>query len=128
MTDKTAESQVDAPSDSSDSITPDRRAIVKGMSAAGLAAGVGLPTYLRGFETSAYAQTNAPVKMGFIEDESGNLSVYGIQKLHAAQLAVAEINAGKTLKGAPDIGAGGLGTLGSVAKKPPTINKEGVAL
>ena len=59
---------------------------------------------------------------------SGNLSVYGIQKLHAAQLAVKEINEGKTLKGGPDIGAGGLDTLGNVAKKPPTINKEGVAL
>ena len=59
---------------------------------------------------------------------SGNLSVYGIQKLHAAQLAVKEINEGKTLKGGPDIGAGGLGTLGNVAKKPPTISKEGVAL
>ena len=80
----------------SDSITPDRRTVVKGVATAGLAAGVALPTYLRGFETSAYAQTSAPVKMGFIEDESGNLSVYGIQKLHAAQLAVAEINDGKT--------------------------------
>ena len=79
----------------------DRRTVVKGMAAAGLTAGVALPTYLRGFETAAYAQTGAPVKMGFIEDESGNLSVYGIQKLHAAQLAVAEINDGKTLKGAP---------------------------
>ena len=66
----------------------DRRTVAKGMAAAGLTAGVALPTYLRGFETSAYAQTSAPVKMGFIEDESGNLSVYGIQKLHAAQLAV----------------------------------------
>ena len=68
------------------------------------------------------------MKVGFIEDELGNLSVYGIQKLHAAQLAVKEINEGKTLKGGPDIGAGGLGTLGNVAKKPPTISKEGVAL
>ena len=50
------------------------------------------------------------MKVGFIEDELGNLSVYGIQKLHAAQLAVKEINEGKTLKGGPDIGAGGLGT------------------
>jgi ABC-type branched-subunit amino acid transport system substrate-binding protein len=96
MTNKTVESHVAAGPESSDSITPDRRTVVKGVATAGLAAGVALPTYLRGFETSAYAQTSAPVKMGFIEDESGNLSVYGIQKLHAAQLAVAEINDGKT--------------------------------
>ena len=113
---------------SSNSIAPDRRTVVKGMATAGMAAGVALPTYLRGFETSAYAQTGAPVKMGFIEDESGNLSVYGIQKLHAAQLAVAEINAGKTLKGAPDIGAGMLGAEATVAKNPPVISREGTSL
>ena len=96
-------------------------------SAGALAPGFGA-TYLRGFEytRSVQAQGSSPVKVGFIEDESGNLSVYGIQKLHAAQLAVKEINEGKTLKGGPDIGAGGLGTLGNVAKKPPTISKEGV--
>ena len=110
----------------------DRRKVLKLMGAAG--AGVAAPgfgaTYLRGFEytRSVQAQGSSPVKVGFIEDESGNLSVYGIQKLHAAQLAVKEINEGKTLKGGPDIGAGGLGTLGNVAKKPPTISKEGVAL
>ena len=93
--------------------------MVKGVATAGLAAGVALPTYLRGFETSAYAQTSAPVKMGFIEDESGNLSVYGIQKLHAAQLAVAEINDGKILKGSPDIGAGFLGAQATAAKIDP---------
>ena len=69
-----------------------------------------------------------PVKLGFIEDESGNLAVYGLQKLHAAQLAVKEINEGKTLKGAPNIGAGMLGVMGKVAKNPPVISKEGTAL
>src|SRR6202040_3306195 len=119
-------------SDKSERIKADRRKVLKLMGAA--SAGVASPglgaTYLRGFEytRSVQAQGNSPVKVGFIEDESGNLSVYGIQKLHAAQLAVKEINEGKTLKGGPDIGAGGLGTLGNVAKKPPTISKEGVAL
>jgi urea transport system substrate-binding protein len=120
------------PFEASGHSTTDRRKVLKLMGAAG--AGVAAPgfgaTYLRGFEytRSVQAQGSSPVKVGFIEDESGNLSVYGIQKLHAAQLAVKEINEGKTLKGGPDIGAGGLGTLGNVAKKPPTINKEGVAL
>ena len=128
MTNKTVESHVAAGPESSNSITPDRRTVVKGVATAGLAAGVALPTYLRGFETSAYAQTSAPVKMGFIEDESGNLSVYGIQKLHAAQLAVAEINDGKTLKGSPDIGAGFLGAQATAAKNPPVISKDGTSL
>ncbi len=123
---------VSNPSDASGRTAADRRRVLKlmGAASAGIAApGLGA-TYLRGFEytRSVQAQGGSPVKVGFIEDESGNLSVYGIQKLHAAQLAVKEINEGKTLKGGPDIGAGGLGTLGSVAKNPPTISKEGVAL
>jgi ABC-type branched-subunit amino acid transport system substrate-binding protein len=128
MTEKTVEPHVDTAPESPNPIGANRRTVVKGMAAAGLTAGVALPTYLRGFETSAYAQTSAPVKMGFIEDESGNLSVYGIQKLHAAQLAVAEINDGKTLKGAPDIGAGFLGAQATAAKNPPVISKDGTSL
>ena len=67
-------------------LKPDRRTVVKGAAAATIA----LPTYLRDFSfmQSAWAQGSGPVKLGFIEDESGNLAVYGIQKLHAAQLAV----------------------------------------
>ena len=89
----------------------DRRSLLKGMTAGSLATSVGLgagaATYLRGFNPSkAQAQASGPVKVGFIEDESGNLAVYGLQKLHAAQLAVKEINEGKMLKGAPAIGAG----------------------
>ncbi len=120
------------PSDMAGAPEADRRKMLKLMGAAG--AGLAAPglgaTYLRGFEytRSVQAQGSGPVKVGFIEDESGNLSVYGIQKLHAAQLAVKEINDGKTLKGGPDIGAGGLAALGNVAKNPPTISKEGVAL
>lgn len=108
----------------------DRRTVVKGMVAAGVGAAVALPTYLRDFggPASALAQSGDPVKLGFIEDESGNLAVYGLQKLHAAQLAVKEINEGKTLKGAPNIGAGFLGVEGQVAKKPPIISKDGTKL
>src|SRR6185312_12154258 len=73
------------------------------------------------------AEDKSPVKLGFIEDYSGNLAIYGIQKLHAAQLAVKEINEGKTLKGGP-IGAGGLGAEGLFASKPPLISREGTNL
>ena len=91
--------------------------------------GAGTATSLQGFRPRrAMAQDTGPVKLGFIEDESGNLAVYGLQKLHAAQLAVKEINEGKTLKGAPNIGAGMLGVEGDVAKNPPVISKEGTGL
>ncbi len=109
----------------------DRRTILKGAAAvSGLVAGFSAPTYLRDFNytQTARAQSSGPVKVGFIEDESGNLAVYGIQKLHAAQLAVKEINDGKTLKGAPNIGAGLLGAAAQVAKGPPIIGKEGTGL
>jgi urea transport system substrate-binding protein len=106
----------------------DRRTVVKGATATGIAAGIGFPTYLRGFSMSAHAADSGPVKLGFIEDESGNLAVYGLQKLHAAQLAVKEINDGKTLKGAPNIGAGMLGAMGKVATNPPVISREGTNL
>src|ERR1700733_12565177 len=102
----------------------DRRKVLKLMGAA--SAGVAAPgfgaTYLRGFEYthSVQAEGSSPVKVGFIEDESGNLSVYGIQKLHAAQLAVKEINEGKTLKGGPDIGAGG--NVGTSLKRFALVN------
>lgn len=65
-----------------------------------------------------------PVKIGFIEDQSGNLSVYGIQKYHAAQLAVKEINDGYTLQGGP-VGGGGLGAVGKHAAKAPVIKGSG---
>ena len=128
MTNKTVVSHVAAGPESSDSITPDRRTVVKSVATAGLAVGVALPTYLRGFETSAYAQTSAPVKMGFIEDESGNLSVYGIQKLHAAQPSRRRDQRRQDLKGSPDIGAGFLGAEATAAKNPPVISKDGTSL
>ena len=79
----------------------DRRTILKGAAAvSGFMAGFSGPTYLRDFNytQTARAQASGPVKVGFIEDESGNLAVYGIQKLHAAQLAMKEINEGEPLK------------------------------
>ncbi len=68
----------------------------------------------------AMAQDSGPVKIGHLEDLSGNLAVYGVQKDHAAQLAVAEINAGLTLKGGP-IGSGGTGVFSSAATQPPLM-------
>ena len=92
---------------------PTRRALIQG--AAGLAAA---GTVL-GRVNIARAAADNPVKIGFIEDQSGNLSIYGIQKLHAAQLAVQEINDGYTLAGGP-VGPGGLGATGFFAD-PPTL-------
>ena len=93
---------------------PTRRALIKG--AAGLAAASAVP----GRPNIVRAAADNPVKMGFIEDQSGNLSIYGIQKLHAAQLAVQEINDGFTLAGGP-VGPGGLGTMGLFSPTPPTL-------
>jgi len=112
----------------SSALETDRRTLLKGAAAAGgLIAGFTGPVYLRDFNytQSVRAQTSEPVKIGFIEDESGNLAVYGIQKLHAAQLAIKEINEGKTLKGAPNIGAGFHASSGEIANTPPVISKEG---
>lgn len=100
----------------------DRRTVIQGAGAA-----VAATTILSRTTPLYAAGDRAPVKMGFIEDYSGNLAVYGIQKLHAAQLAVKEINEGKTLKGGP-IGAGGLGAEAQFASKPPVISKEGTGL
>lgn len=61
------------------------------------------------------------IKIGFIEDYSGDIAIYGIQKLHAAQLAVKEINEGFMLKGGP-IGQGGIGAMGSAAPSPPLLH------
>ena len=71
--------------------------------------------------TSGLARAaDGPVKIGHLEDLSGNLAVYGLQKDHAAQLAVAEINAGLALKGGP-VGSGGLGAFGNAAGRPPLM-------
>jgi urea transport system substrate-binding protein len=69
------------------------------------------------------AEAQESVKIGFIEDYSGDIAIYGIQKLHGAQLAVKEINEGFMLKGGP-VGSGGLGVFGKTASKPPTMRVE----
>ncbi|MCE5283520.1 MAG: ABC transporter substrate-binding protein, partial [Deltaproteobacteria bacterium] len=68
-----------------------------------------------------------PVKIGFIEDLSGDLSIYGISKWHAAQLAVKEINAGLRLVGS-HLGAPGRGLLAQYASKPPLLRPTGCDL
>jgi urea transport system substrate-binding protein len=97
---------------------PTRRGVIQG--AAGLAAAGAVLARVNIVRAAA----DNPVKIGFIEDESGNLSIYGIQKLHAAQLAVQEINDGFTLAGGP-VGPGGLGTMGLYSPTPPTLSAAG---
>ena len=65
-----------------------------------------------------------PIKIGFIEDLSGDLSIYGISKWHAAQLAVKEINAGFKLAGG-HMGSPGLGIFGQCASIPPLVKTRG---
>lgn len=94
-----------------------RRTFVKtagGITAGAIAAPMILPTFKKA------KAAGDPIKIGHIEDLSGNLAVYGVQKYHAAQLAVKEINEGKMLKGGP-VGAGGLGVMGNMATKPPIM-------
>lgn len=110
----------DAPSTDSPSTGPRRRRVLQAAGVAAAAATLARPAIVQ-------AASDRPVKIGFIEDESGNLSIYGIQKLHAAQLAVAEINAGYTLAGGP-VGAGGLGSFGLYAPQPPTETTSGAKL
>jgi branched-chain amino acid transport system substrate-binding protein len=94
---------------------PTRRSLIQG------AAGIAAASAVLGRVNIVRAATDNPVKVGFIEDQSGNLSIYGIQKLHAAQLAVQEINDGFTLAGGP-VGPGGMGTMGLYSPTPPTLS------
>ena len=94
-----------------------RRSFLQGSAA--VSAGIAAPIYLAGVSKS-FAAKGGAVKIGHIEDLSGNLAVYGVQKDHGAQLAVKEINAGKTLKGGP-VGSGGLGSLSKFAANPPIM-------
>ena len=103
-----------APSDDHPTAGIRRRDFMTGTAAAVTAATV-LPNI-----RSAKAQGSGPIKIGHIEDLSGNLAVYGVQKFHAAQLAVKEINEGKTLKGG-GAGAGGLGAMSNFAASPPIM-------
>src|SRR5690606_41382624 len=101
-----------------------RRDFVKGVGT-----GVAAAAFLGGLPTihipRARAQaTSAPVMIGVLEDYSGDLALYGIQKRHAAELAIKEINEGYTLKGGPS-GSGGLGAWGSIAGRPPQMRAQG---
>lgn len=96
-----------------------RRGFLQGTSAAMVssALGGGLAT----LAAPVFAQSGGKgVNIGFIEDISGNIAIYGLQKYHCAQLAIDEINRGLTLAGGP-IGAGGLASPGKSAGKPATI-------
>ena len=93
-----------------------RRTVMKGAVAA--SAVMSMPMILTGIKRAEAA--SGPVKIGHIEDLSGNIAVYVVQKWHAAQLAVKEINEGKTLKGGP-VGSGGLGSLGNFAGNAPVM-------
>lgn len=111
------ESAVEESSNENIGPTFTRRTFLKGSVA--VSAGIAAPAYLEGISKS-FAAESGPVKIGHIEDLSGNLAVYGVQKDHAAQLAVKEINEGKTLKGGP-AGSGGVGSLANYAANPPVM-------
>ncbi len=64
------------------------------------------------------------IKIGFIEQYSGDLAMYGLQKRHAAELAIREINQGFCLRGGA-VGASGIGVFGSVALKAPDVSVRG---
>lgn len=116
-----------APADQADAgYSIERRTVLQGIGATIAAATLPAASIMTRSDRVEAAASD-PVKLGFIEDFSGNLSVYGLQKLHAAQLAVKEINDGKTLKGGP-VGAGGMGAEGSFAGKPPIIGITGTTL
>jgi urea transport system substrate-binding protein len=87
-----------------DRLAIDRRGFIAGAGAAGAA------TALSGFPAiHVRAQDAGPVKFGLLEDRSGNFALFGTPKYHATQLAIKEINEGKTLRSGPT-GPGGKGT------------------
>jgi branched-chain amino acid transport system substrate-binding protein len=96
-----------------------RRHFLKGAGTVAAASMLGSGLALRGAPAVA-ASGGKPINVGFIEDLSGNWAIFGLQKYHAAQLAVAEINQGLTLAGG-SMGIGGLATEGKRAKSPPTV-------
>jgi branched-chain amino acid transport system substrate-binding protein len=114
--DKTSIPDTRAPSGAS----PTRRTV---LAATAAVAAVGAASKI----TIAQGATAGPIKIGSIKDLSGNLSIYGIQKYHAAMLAVQEINDGKTLAGGP-VGMGVLGSNGLYAAKAPTVTINGATL
>lgn len=65
---------------------------------------------------------SGPIKMGILEDQSGNFALFGIPKVHGAELAVEEINNGFTCADMK----GGLGVFAQGAPRPPTQTIEEV--
>lgn len=101
-----------------------RREFIK---TAGLATGVGVAAIV-GAPAFVHAATmkSGPIKLGLLEDRSGNFALFGIPKHHGTLLAAQEINEGYTLAGGPT-GPGGIGAMGQAAASPPVVNaKEGV--
>ena len=108
--------------------TQESTAVVEGATSSGIprrafmigtAATVTAATILPNLRT-ARAAASGSIKIGHIEDLSGNLAVYGVQKYHGAMLAVKEINEGKTLKGGP-VGSGGIGVMSNFAGSAPIM-------
>ncbi len=73
-----------------------RRRLLQGAVAAGITA-----SSLAVFSRSVQAKSTEPIKIGLLEDQSGNIALYALPKLHAAQLAIKEINDGFTLISGP---------------------------
>lgn len=87
----------------------------------GVTATMGLPSFVRASSTKS-----GPIKLGLLEDRSGNFALFGIPKHHGTLLAAKEINDGYTLAGGPT-GPGGMGALGRAAAKSPVVNaKDGI--
>jgi urea transport system substrate-binding protein len=81
-----------------------RRGFIAGATAAGAAAGLASFPAIH-----VRAQESGPIKFGLLEDRSGNFALFGTPKYHGTQLAIKEINEGKTLRSGPT-GPGGKGT------------------
>lgn len=88
----------------------------------GVAAGIGAVAVLGAPGlVRASSMKSGPIKLGLLEDASGNFALFGIPKRHGTLLAAKEINEGYTLSGGP-VGPGGLGVFGQVAARPPVEN------
>ncbi len=91
------------------------------LKAVGAVAGAASATSL-GSPRPARAQGGGgPIKFGLLEDRSGNFAIFGLNKWHGTQLAIKEINEGRTLAGGVQ-GPGGPGVFAKLAPEPPTEN------
>ncbi|HEX7126857.1 MAG TPA: twin-arginine translocation signal domain-containing protein, partial [Thermodesulfobacteriota bacterium] len=62
----------------------------------GAAAGAASAAGLGGPRPARAQGGGAPIKFGLLEDRSGNFAIFGLNKWHGTQLAIKEINEGKT--------------------------------